>query len=251
MDLSIITIVYNGEKTLNKTIQSIEELKSLTKHKIEYIVIDGQSTDNTDLIIQSNSDIIDFWISEKDKGIYDAYNKGLSFSSNPYVTFLNADDYLIPTIFEEYLDEVHNSTLSNNKLSFVCYNQLSGEKIFKSIKYSRIEKIHLGMTIAFPGAILAKQEIQKAGTFNNSLKICADYELLLKMMKNESPLKVIPKVAVTFATGGVSTNQNYFHLRMRENRIARLQLSLINRFIGNVYDIIVKTPKFYLKKWVF
>lgn len=87
--ISVITVVYNGEAYLEKTVISVLEQ---TYPNIEYIIIDGGSTDGTLDIIKKYEEQIDFWVSEKDKGIYDAMNKGLQAATGEYINFLNADD---------------------------------------------------------------------------------------------------------------------------------------------------------------
>jgi len=90
--ITIITVVYNGEKYLEETIKSVI---NQTYPNVEYIIIDGGSTDGTLDIIKKYEDYIDYWVSEKDKGIYDAMNKGILVSNGKYLLFLNADDFLI------------------------------------------------------------------------------------------------------------------------------------------------------------
>ena len=87
--ISIITVVLNNEKYLQECIDSLNIQKYIN---YEHIIIDGGSTDNTIKIIKKNEDKIDFWISEKDKGIYDAFNKGMSLAKGEYLGFLNSDD---------------------------------------------------------------------------------------------------------------------------------------------------------------
>ena len=87
--ISIITVVLNNEKYLQECIDSLN-IQKYTNY--EHIIIDGGSTDNTIKIIKKNEDKIDFWISEKDKGIYDAFNKGMSLAKGEYIGFLNSDD---------------------------------------------------------------------------------------------------------------------------------------------------------------
>ena len=86
---SIITVVYNGEKYLEKTIESV--IKQKFKN-FEYIVIDGGSTDNSVKIIEKFEKKIDYWVSEKDRGIYDAFNKGMRVSKGKFIGFINSDD---------------------------------------------------------------------------------------------------------------------------------------------------------------
>ena len=87
--ITIITVVFNGDKYLQETIDSI---KKQNYKNYEYIIIDGGSTDKTLQIIKNNSSMIDYWISEKDEGIYDAFNKGLNLAKGDYIGIINSDD---------------------------------------------------------------------------------------------------------------------------------------------------------------
>ena len=96
--ISIITVVYNGEKYLEETIQSVI---NQTYDNVEYIIIDGGSTDGTVDIIKKYEDQIDYWVSEKDTGMYNALNKGFSCAQGDYLGWLNADDTLFPNAFKD------------------------------------------------------------------------------------------------------------------------------------------------------
>ena len=87
--ITIITVVFNGEKYLQETINSI---KNQTYNNYEFVVIDGGSTDKTMEIIKKNSNTIDYWVSEEDEGLYDAFNKGLSLARGDYIGIINSDD---------------------------------------------------------------------------------------------------------------------------------------------------------------
>lgn len=98
--VSIITVVYNAQGPLAKTMRSVREQKARYPH-IEYIVVDGASKDGTLEVINQNEDIVSRWISEPDKGIYDAMNKGLGMASGDFVWFLNAGDFIYSDRFLE------------------------------------------------------------------------------------------------------------------------------------------------------
>ena len=95
--ISIITVVYNNRDHLQKTLNSIFAQKN---KNYELIIIDGGSNDGTLDIIKKNNSKIDFWISESDKGIYDAFNKGMKYSSGDYLGFVNSDDILLPSALQ-------------------------------------------------------------------------------------------------------------------------------------------------------
>lgn len=107
--LSIIIATYNAGNTLNTCLTSIVEQKS---SEIELLIIDGGSTDNTLDIAHSYGDKIDVLISEPDKGIYDAWNKGISYSTGHWIMFIGADDILVDNSLLPYMQYVHQKSLS-------------------------------------------------------------------------------------------------------------------------------------------
>ena len=103
--VSIITVVYNGEDFLEASIQSVI---NQTYENIEYIIIDGGSTDNTTKLIKRYKDKVDYWVSEKDSGVYDAMNKGIDASNGDFLFFLGADDLLADNILGKIFNDLKN-----------------------------------------------------------------------------------------------------------------------------------------------
>ncbi|EFJ2165730.1 glycosyltransferase, partial [Escherichia coli] len=104
--LSIVTVVYNGERFIENAINSVISQKN---EQVEYIIVDGGSTDSTLNIIEKYKNKIDIFISEKDKGIYDAMNKGWSKATGEYVAFLNSDDFYQPGLLNSVLNETNKN----------------------------------------------------------------------------------------------------------------------------------------------
>ena len=123
--LTIITVVFNADKSIENTILSVIEQKKRYKNRnIEYIIIDGKSTDNTINIIKKYNQYIDFWISEPDKGIYDAMNKGIDIAKGEYIFFLGADDILLNlplNILTKAKEKNINAVIGNVLLSCLLY----------------------------------------------------------------------------------------------------------------------------------
>jgi glycosyltransferase involved in cell wall biosynthesis len=248
MIISIITVVYNGEKTIQQTINSVASLKKIND-SIEYIIVDGDSNDKTKTILQRNKKNIDILISEPDKGLYDAYNKGAMLATSPWITYLNADDVLIPDNFNIYLnDTIYKVEGSDLKNIFCSNNVLFGGK--KNQKKSNLSKLNINMSIAFPGLIFSKESWNDVGGFDDKLQICSDYKFVLKL-KFQNFNNIIYKniETVVFYIGGISTNPKYNLLRIKENFIARKEMKFLNRLKGGVNDIFVVVPKMIIK-WV-
>lgn len=205
MKISIITPSYNSSKTISRTIDSIifQEYKD-----IEYIVVDGGSIDGTQDIVLEYKDKLNIkLISEKDNGIYDAMNKGIKLATGDIVGILNSDDFyenssvlsnVIEAFRSEKVDAVYGdiSYFSNNKSKITRY--------WKAGKYFE-KKLNNGWCIPHPSLFLRKSVYGKCGSFNLDLKIAADYEFMLRILKIHKLNTVyIPKVFVRMYDGGIS-----------------------------------------------
>lgn len=179
--ISIIIATYNAGKTLQQCLNSIASQKS---KEIELLIIDGQSTDNTLDIISSNKSIIDFHISEPDKGIYDAWNKGIQKATGEWIMFVGADDILLPSALTQYINLI-NKTPEINTYDYICANN---EFVGEDGKILRImgeapswNKMKRYMAAAHVASLHNKRNLfEKIGLYNLNFKICADYELLIR-----------------------------------------------------------------------
>lgn len=205
LKVSIITITYNSSKTLDAAIKSVLEQ---TYDNIEYIIVDGQSDDNTVEIIKSYGDRISKYVSERDNGIYDAMNKGISLAKGEIVGFINSDDRLnsndcvaeIVKIFQIYnSDVVYGDKVytQQNKSSKVTRYWRAGEYNKANFKNGWMPP-HLSTYI--------KRELyEKYGKFRTDFKIAADYELMFRFMyKYNAKSKYLPKVIARMRVGGIS-----------------------------------------------
>ena len=169
---SIITVCLNSEKTLARTIDSI---RNQTFRDVEYIVIDGGSTDSTLSIINDNTDIIDIFHSGKDQGIYDAMNKGLSLATGKWIGIINSDDWYEPHTFQTIFDLSKN--MNKGVIHGLC-RYYKGEKVDKvmGIHHNNLRE----MAICHPTCFVSSSLYQKYGNFNTNFTIAADYDLLLR-----------------------------------------------------------------------
>jgi glycosyltransferase involved in cell wall biosynthesis len=196
--VSVITVVLNGEKYLEQTIKSV---LSQTYNNIEYIIIDGQSTDKTLDIIKKHESNIDYWLSEKDGGIYDAMNKGINLAKGEIIGILNADDFYSP-------DAILNVT---NTFLKTDADVLHGDIILlnNDIQTRMQPEIHKMMqqpSVFHPTCFVKKQVYLKIGAFNTSYKISADYDFLLRSLKSNFKFEYIPHVLTYFRPGGMSAS---------------------------------------------
>lgn len=175
MKLSIITINLNDSSGLNKTIRSVI---SQTHNNFEYIVIDGGSADNSIEVIKSNSDKIDYWMSEPDKGIYHAMNKGIQQAHGEYCFFLNSGDYFVDEKVLEnvFNNELHEEVVFGNLL--VCLN---GKLVGKSMGKEKLTFLDIyGSSIKHQATFIRRELFEKFGLYNEDLRILGDWEFFLK-----------------------------------------------------------------------
>lgn len=205
--ISIITVVYNGEKYIEDTIVSV--LRQ-TYNNIEYIIIDGQSTDNTINIINKYKDSISTIISEKDNGLYDAMNKGIKISSGDIIGILNADDFFIDVSLIEKIATIFST---NNNID-ILYSDLvfvdrdNKNKIVRTWKSGVKQQFKSGWHPPHPTMFIKKDMYEKFGYFNLNFKISADYELMLRFIeKNNARLFYLPQTTIKMRAGGYS-NKN-------------------------------------------
>ena len=205
LKVSIITACYNRQDTVEDTIKSVI---SQDYTNIEYIVIDGKSSDKTLDIIKKYSNKITKIVSEKDEGMYYALNKGIQFATGDIIGFLHADDFypdntVISKIVEIFTEKKVDSIYSD--LQYV--DPLNKDKIFRNWKS---EKYKEGMFLKgwmppHPTFFAKKSCYEKYGIFNTTFKSAADYELMLRFIhKYKISTAYIPEVLVKLRTGGKS-----------------------------------------------
>tara|TARA_R110001606_G_scaffold283626_2_gene432089 strand:- start:347 stop:1114 length:768 start_codon:yes stop_codon:yes gene_type:complete len=202
---SIITVSYNSEKTIKETIVSV---LNQTETNFEYILIDGKSTDKTVEIIKSfenkfkEKEIAYQWISEKDTGIYNAFNKGIKLSKGTWISFLGSDDMYLKNAIKTYNENIFNL---KNEADFVYANILKNHKIIVSKKWTW-KTFKRKMTIAHVGSFHHKNYFKNHGFFNEDYKIAGDFEVLLRA-KSQLKTHKIDEVTVVMGDDGISSNQ--------------------------------------------
>ena len=212
--ISIITVVYNGKEFLEETIQSVI---NQTYKNIEYIIIDGGSTDGTVDIIKKYEEHIDYWVSEKDEGIYDAMNKGIDIASGEFIAFLNADDWYekdsVKYIVQEYS--------KHNDIDFF-YGNLNFIKKNGDIVLWKGNRGYKGLEIPHPTCFI-RASLLKNNFFKTNFKIAADTEMTLRLLNSNIKSKYIDKTIANFRDGGVSSQ---FWLTQKEN------FKILSKYIG-------------------
>lgn len=194
--LSIVTVVRNGGPTIEKTIQSVlEQKRKISQESIDYVVIDGASTDNTVKFIQHYEDQIAYWRSEPDKGIYDAMNKGWLYSQGHFVYFLGADDILLHIPYQalraaikDEIDLVYgNVLLSDGRIFIPSYNRM----------------LTFTNTLHHQALFLRRDKFLK-NPFKEQYRIFADFDLNQRLFKQKTSAQYVNESIARFSLTGVS-----------------------------------------------
>ena len=201
MKISIITVCFNSSKTIEHTIRSV---LNQTYTNYEYLIIDGGSSDNTLDIIKSYEKKFKGklkYISEKDKGIYDAFNKGIRMASGDIIGFINSDDVLNgKDVFNKVVNNISDGVyadvlLMDENFNIPVRNFISGKPKKNGIFHP-----------AHPSLYLRKKVYDEIGGYNINYKIAADLDLMLRVINNDYKLNYVKDYFVLMRTGGVSTN---------------------------------------------
>jgi len=202
---SVITVVYNDAVNLQKTIANVAEQKY---PRVQFIVIDGGSTDNTVSVIRKNQQVITRWKSEKDAGIYDAMNKGLLLAKGDYINFLNAGDtFYDPHVLQRVAEQVnatnteivygqalHKSKIEGN-VSFIKGKMITPSALFRNVPFCH-------------QALFVKRDLfREIGTYDITYKIVADYEWMIRYYntkRNTDKMHFMKEVLVEYDTDGFS-----------------------------------------------
>ena len=211
---SIITVVLNGEKYLEKTIKSVIS----QKENFQYIVIDGGSTDNSVKIIKKYSKYINYWISEKDKGLYDAFNKGLRKCKGEFVGIINSDDVYTKkafSIIKKYIDTNPNVDFifGSVKKHWGILHGYKPEKIFYSWGFYSSHS---------SGFFIKLKSAKKVGYYNIKYKYHADYDYFFRMIVKKKLNGISTKkneIVGIFRRGGFSSTIHYRKLFFEEMKI--------------------------------
>lgn len=208
MKVSIITVCFNSKDTIEEAIKSV---LSQSYKNIEYIIVDGGSTDGTLEVIKKYDKYISKWISEPDEGVYDGMNKGIKLATGDIMGFLNSDDFYADNgAIESVVNTIKEKDVDCLWGDLVYVNRENTNKIMRYWKSKPYEKglFQKGWHPAHPTFFVKKWVYEKYGGFNLDFRIAADYEIMLRFLeKYKIKSYYIPKILVKMRTGGKS-NKN-------------------------------------------
>ena len=206
MKVSIITVSFNAEKTIEDSIKSV---LAQTYKNIEYIMIDGGSVDGTLDIIERYRNKIDYFISQQDKGIFNAMNKGIKASTGDILYFLNTNDYIFDEKVIEDVVKFFQKTKATMVFGDMSFIEDNGQEKERRI-YSDVDKLFfINECICHQGVFYKREVFDMCGLYNEDYRLTADYDLNLNViMKHNLKTRYFNRIIAKFTLGGQSNSHN-------------------------------------------
>lgn len=246
MKISIITIVFNREKFITDCIESV---LNQTYPQVEYLIIDGGSTDGTQKKIEAYRDKIDYYISEKDEGIFDALNKGISNATGDIIGILNSDDFFSsPEVLSEIASAFQASQADLVYAKGLFVDKDRPEKIKRMYPSNVFRKWFLSFGwIPLHTTIFVKKEVfEKYGLYNPGYTIASDYEISLRWFNNDNIKKYfLNKWVVKMRLGGLSTSAN-LQLKKSQEDLRIIKKYKLNGLFTLAFKIGRKVPHYLI-----
>ncbi|MEZ4774540.1 MAG: glycosyltransferase family 2 protein [Bacteroidia bacterium] len=248
MKVSIITVCFNAESVIKTAIESV---LAQDYQDIEYIIIDGASTDKTMQIVQAYGDRIHHVISEPDEGLYYAMNKGVAVATGDIVGILNADDvYADHQVISKVVDSFKNNQVDMTfaDLVYVKADDLSQIVRYYPGKGFEPEKFAKGMMPPHPTYFVRRELYEKYEAFNTRYRICADFDLMVRFfVTHKRPYSYIPGVIVHMRVGGNSAwgrntrqiNREMLH-SLRSHGVQTSLLKIYSKYFTKIFQLLAK-----------
>lgn len=241
MKISVITVCKNNQETIDKTICSVI---NQDYQNFEYIIIDGHSSDSTVKIINKFKKKIRYIISETDKGIYDAINKGIALSSGQIISILHADDIFINNqVLKNVFKYFNYNKDLNILLGSVIYKKDFEKKIISrdySSRFFMSWMLRFGISPPHPSSFIKREVYAKFGFYDNSFQIAGDYEIFLRyLLKKKLCYKIVKDYFVVMRPGGLSDKgiKSYFI-----STIEILKALKKNKIYSNIFFVLLRFP---------
>lgn len=248
MKVSIITATYNNEETVEETILSVFDQ---SYKDIEHIIIDGCSCDKTIHFLNKHQDKISKIISEPDRGIYDALNKGIKNSTGDLIAFLHADDiYTDNKIIEEAVDLIKKEKTDSVYADLLYVSKNNTNKVIRNwkagkFKYSKLKK---GWMPPHPTFLVKKEIYNKFGSFDSNFRIAADYDIILRFLgKHRISSSYLPKVMIKMRIGGESNKSLKNIIDKMKEDLKAIKKNKAGNWKTLFFKNIIKIPQLFVK----
>lgn len=247
LKISIITVVWNNKDTIKDAIESV---LTQTYKDIEYIIVDGASSDGTVEVVQSYGDKITKFVSEPDNGLYDAMNKGINLATGDVVGILNSDDFYVDKYVIEKVVKIFEEKKVDSLFADLVY--VKPDALHKTVRHYDSghfspEKFAYGWMPAHPTFFVKRSAYEKYGLFKTDYKIAADYELLVRFLyKHKLTYFYLQEVIIKMRMGGMSTSG------LKSNWILNQEIIRACKENGiktNIFKVLSKYPKKVLGLW--
>ncbi|MEM7656646.1 MAG: glycosyltransferase family 2 protein [Bacteroidota bacterium] len=237
MKISLITVAYQAAHVLPTCIESV---LSQDYPDLEYILIDGGSTDGTKELVESYGDRIQVFVSEPDKGIYDAMNKGINLATGEVVGLLNADDlYAHESAVSQVMAafQAHDVDSVYGDLVYIKDEDLSTVVRYFPGKDFQPAKLKKGMMPPHPTFFVKRKWYDKAGVFDTDFKICADFDFMVRLFHTHGiSSHYLPETLVKMRTGGASTQGLSSTLTINQEMLASCKKHGISTNLATIYS---------------
>lgn len=246
MKVSIITVTYNSAKYLQECINSV---RKQNYNNIEYIIIDGNSTDGTIDILKNNTGNISQWVSEPDKGMYHAINKGMKLATGNVIGILNSDDVLASADVISEIADCFNDNKVDSLYGDLVYvapdNTQKVLRFWKGLSYKR-NRFNYGWMPAHPTFYIRKELIDKYGGYESHYYTAADYEFMARYLYRHRISSIyLPKLIVKMRKGGASNGNVYRRLRAnRRDYLAMKKNHIPFPLVASILKPIIKLPQY-------
>lgn len=238
--ITVVTVVYNGAEYLEDTIKSVIEQ---TYDNVEYIIVDGGSTDGSLDIIRRYEDAIDYWVSEQDRGIYDAMNKGIDLGSGDWINFMNAGDFFFEseTIYKVFFD---TDSLFGVGVIYGDHEVRYSNKT-KTVKAGDVKNLWKGSQFCHQSAFIGLN-YHKNNKFNLCRKIAADFDFFYKSFLGNIAFLYKDNCISRVSSGGVSDTKRLESIKERYSCLEKKHLKIIYYSLVFIYE----STKLLVKKIV-
>lgn len=242
--VSIVTVVYNGAATLERTMQSVFAQRY---PNIEYIVVDGGSSDGTLDLLRKHEDRLDLWVSERDKGIYDAMNKGVALCTGEWVALINADDWYEPDTVARVVEAARQRPDINIVHGDIWIHYPNGHKKLKQAKRNGFLLKYWEMVLNHP-SFFVRRSYYESRPFDATLRVSGDHKwTLAAWLRSKQQFLYLPEALANFTAGGASMTIPLKRVLSEGRRVSHdLGLGAFGTFIGQVTRTALYIPQ-YLK----